>query len=1681
MIELQHDILAKTILRRLEGTSLGHCVRVDFLGTHEALALCGRLSTSGSGLNLAARILVRGTDETADGQFAITTDQAIALRNRKQTRVCLFVPADMVDAAFSSLANSFELMDGRELHTCALRELLAQLPGEAQQIWRAVLPRLRRPLNVSVDRQLDFVGALHTPDEAGMMARAGLELWRVGLIADARPDFLEYLNKNRECVVKLTRPGRIHATTAERIQALGVDSETAAALAGFFHNRALHDPIAWSCDLANGQGPTLESWVFPLEERSNIQSVTVRPFIGPDGVVERYCNLVQPEGAGGSLRARCNPRERMTVRWVTDPPTPANLGRWRVEMTSSGGEPLDDLDFDLPAMEIAGSRRSCTVKLDLEFEEPPDFGLCIRISALDSASNTLRNAETDELVCAESDEFFLVKGDEIIETDGRQTRRTVPAIAFGRLEAAIDARSDALTETQPQWVGQGSDYFTLRLNERRILNIGTVSTLVAIQRRVIGEPRTGGSFEVCLDDLRPIQIDDIKPRPFQTTTGEAWSSFWRAREAYFDQLRKSVPRDIVETADWGPELAGLALRYAQGYRRLLDDLVSSGAPRPILLDALTVDSVLLKLATNDSVSEDTLLLLPTHPMRSAWFAGYSQLLRMWEYQILQQSPRERKGVIDLDAVRQLAPINVPAFSFHATASSPFVFFQNLRFFYGVALPPDIADAHRRLADVALMLNVQSDFVRTDDRHPDRLADYLRSYLATHPYADALTATLVNADDGGLFTEAVRRLLQTSTNDEEAEEHANAPVVFQVTSYVEDERHSNGQELEGIRQAQLDLIQTRQTDHLLPGLTNTIRGSASLHDQPLPDAHLTLVSDLSRPRVLAAPLRGDAAGEVGSLTFYGLIARLVSGFSIDEGELRWLHRLVLGGAGRPEPHPSGAKYTDALVDLHAAWQRAGNSILGGPPSAQPALEVTLSPEQQRLLELLHEQSDWVITLDRFFPLDYYDSPNEPYLSKTARKYVLDYAPEFGEGLGHRMMLTTGSRDEIGSLLGRAMNELGFAAVDQSVRQLLQYLKTVSGRLALQALGSSTSAAAAVGLGVVTAWLQNRGRLGQAVLIPVDLHPQLFSNKGSRGSGLGDRRCDLVLFVLKRNIVEASFIEVKWRRGLVSLDNLAEDMLLQMEASAQAIRERFFNEKRVDSSLHRAALSNVLRFYFDRARRYRLFDEAAEAAFLDNLGRLERTRAEFRTSYEGYIVSLEDTPRKPLSVGEAKITILTAQDFESSTEFHAEPQRLKGPDVPPEDGAAVDTSVSPRNSVHKAADVESEGKLGAPVDTVPVAETGEQITDNDTGGSASETQAPAPTPLTTRAADEIRVPLGETAAGSRVEWLPSIKGSPHIFIIGIPGQGKSWTTMRILAELGAQHVPTLVLDFHGQFSDPSSAFMRTANPTVLDAAAGLPFTPFECSPAAGMDDWKANAYAVSEIFAYVAGLGDMQRDVVYTTVRDAYRNHGFDRGPGGSLTYPTMEEILRAIEEGERARRVANVSARLRPLLEMDLFRPPENPPNLLTMIRDGLVIDVHNLYVETVQLAVGAFVLRKLYKDMFRWGVASGLRLAVVLDEAHRLARDITLPKVMKEGRKFGVAVVVASQGLGDFHQDVLGNAGTKVIFRVNYPESRRIAGFIRSRQGQDLAERIEQLPVGSAYVQTPEMPFGSVIRMYPPE
>src|SRR5256886_11485066 len=62
--------------------------------------------------------------------------------------------------------------------------------------------------------------------------------------------------------------------------------------------------------------------------------------------------------------------------------------------------------------------------------------------------------------------------------------------------------------------------------------------------------------------------------------------------------------------------------------------------------------------------------------------------------------------------------------------------------------------------------------------------------------------------------------------------------------------------------------------------------------------------------------------------------------------------------------------------------------------------------------------------------------------------------------------------------------------------------------------------------------------------------------------------------------------------------------------------------------------------------------------------------------------------------------------------------------------------------------------------------------------------------------------------------------------------------------------------------------------------------------------------------------MQRDIIFTALQDAYKSHGFSDEEAIDLDYPTPEEVLKRIEKKEQERRIYNVAARCRPLLEID---------------------------------------------------------------------------------------------------------------------------------------------------------------------
>ncbi len=1654
--------LASVLQKHFVKAEHGHCARVDFLSREESLAVCQYMHQHDADYPFLARLLV-ASQEPEHRHLSLTTDQAIELRNLKQHTLCLFVPTDMVDAAVSSLGNSFAPIDGRELLVKARERIDKQLSSQASQLVRTVFARLRGTMKVGEEQRLDFVCAIYELQQAGQLEKAGLELWRVGLIADASERFDSRLDENRRCVREIKRPEKIHATVSERIQKLMVDVQTSNVLTRFFRGRALYDVYSWSRALAEGHGPTFDRWTFPESIPSDIHNVTLKPFVDTRGAVRKGSRLAQPGGPGTSLYAYYGEKDSIFVQWTTEPKTPQNLSRWLVSIVpstkdESDDEPGDEETIELVAREIAGYRRSLTLKLDtIEealSEEQDNSVVRVKVVPLDSSGSQIRSAEDDRPLMDMSAEFALRPEHERQQPSGpdpqRDIRRTVPTIAYGRLAELVEKNLESLHESEPL-TGNDMDYFSLKLNKKHVMVIGLSSTLVALERETLATPQQGGRYVLTVSEVAPNITEHFAPVPVERNDSDEWKAFWQERERFFKHFGSSnAPRDLIETANWGEDLEKAAQKYARSYQRLLDSLVSTDAPadRDALMDALSIDTVLVRLRFAPDNIEEAFLLLPTHPLRGAWVARYTSEFRQWEAELLERNRNQRKQALDLEALQMLAPINVPAFAYHPHARHPGVFFQNLHLYHGVAFPSHTPDPQRFFGDLATILGAQAGDIPSFRLQPDRMAHHISHFVALHPYVQTLNINLINPDRGNLLATALQSVLQPDMGANDDDEPMITPPRCYITAYVTDIRKSRGEALEKLRQINTAQLSAAETDYFLPNLSTTLRQLSDQQSTCLEDAHIAIGTDLTRPQSVAIPAERRP---MSSFSCKGLLSRFLLSFSRDEDGLRWRYQIV------PEESTK-----DDLVKLHTALLRAGGYLLQGEAGYIPALEIAVDTAQQHLLEQMHQQANWVITLDRFFVLDYFDSPFEPSLENIARKYVLDYAPEFVEGVGHRLMVTTTWQDEIVAILERAMEELGFLVVAQSIHDLLHYLKIVSGRLVLQAFESSSHATAAVGLGVVTAWLQNTGKLANAILIPVDPHPRLFMQHTKGKPTAGERRCDLMLVTLKRNIVEATFIEVKWRRGRAPVEEIAHDMLLQMEGTAQMIAQRFFNPDRLDGALQRTYLANVLQFYLERAIRYQLVDSETAQTFLQHLANLEKSGLDFRPSYEGYIVSLDSQSRSPFAVGDAKITLLTAEDFAESTDFQTRFTVQSEAELEPVD--------------NEPAAAESEetrpGESELPIE----AQTEEAIQPIETHDSDEQTEEKKPKQEEATHSDEVVIPLGD-AHGVEIAWKPGVKGSPHLFVLGIPGQGKSWAVTRMLTALGQQNIPALVLDFHGQFADADGPFVAKVSPVVIDAARGLPFSPFECAADEGTDGWRANSFGLAEIFGYVAGLGDMQRDLVFTAIRDAYAARGFSDDMTDEPELPTLHEVLALIEKREQSSRTANVTARCRPLFEMDLFRP--DGQEFHTLVKQGVVIDLHNLYVETLQMAAGAFVLRKIYKDMFRWGPSNRLRLAIVLDEAHRLARDVTLPKIMKEGRKFGIAVIVASQGLSDFHQDIVSNAGTKVIFRVNYPESRKIAGFIRARQGQELSARLEQLSVGTAYIQTPEMAFGSVVRMYP--
>lgn len=946
--------------------------------------------------------------------------------------------------------------------------------------------------------------------------------------------------------------------------------------------------------------------------------------------------------------------------------------------------------------------------------------------------------------------------------------------------------------------------------------------------------------------------------------------------------------------------------------------------------------------------------------------------------------------------------------------------------------------------------------------PAIVAERLTAYRRAHPGQESLRLLAFNPGSGEMLASALASSVLAAQDDDD-DEVGQPPARVEIVAF--NRRRSLTDPLPALTELQAE-VAVRQVQgsrsYLTPLLGLSVRPAEHLSLETSA-AHLGVLADLAR---ISATGRSELPSVVSS--FHNLLTPTTNlRLAASEG-IEWQTSAALRsrrGIGAAE-----------AVDAHRSYSAALAAQLGG--GTGTAVTAALRDGEQATLRAAHDRADWVLTLDRHLGIDLFTASGP-----TDETYILDYAPDFLEGLGPRLTVTTAHRKEVQRLLADAMGELHLAAVDESVRAILHHLQVVSGRLALRLIGRSTLATEAVSLAALMAYLDARGDLRDTIVVPVDAHLDVF---GDAVAG-GVQRCDVLLVRITARTMRMECVEVKSRRAAVLPAQLADEIVDQLDATEDMLRSTFFrtDPARIDADLQRARLVGILRHHAERAVAMGLLGPARRAEAERLFERLEDGQLVPEFPKTGYLVSLGDEPDVPREHRGVPIHVVTAADLGPAglaSIVGSLPDPGWGPDpepsIDPDPDPGPDTDPGPGpEPVPEPAPDPGPGALGS-VDPVGPARAEEASPSASPLSSGFDRPTPVDEPVETTAvvgsktdpaarqepagdrAAVIDVHLGQDGNAADVRWRISTSGSPHMFVLGIPGQGKSVTTRRVLDSFAEQGLPALVLDFHGDMAaDPAGGA------AVLDAAEGLALSPFELRDNDHTRHAEA-AWELSEVIGYVCDLGEIQQNVVYEAVRDLYRKHGFG-SIGGPVSLPTMTELADAVAERERGGRGRNVAARLRPLTDFGLFVDRPDELGFADLLRSGVVLDVHGL-MEQVQLAAGAFVLRKVYREMFQWGQTAQLRLAVVLDEAHRLARDVTLPKIMKEGRKYGVAVVVASQGVDDFHRDVLGNAGTKVVFRCNFPQSKKVAGFLRGRTGQDMSTALENLGVGQAFVSTPE-------------
>lgn len=350
---------------------------------------------------------------------------------------------------------------------------------------------------------------------------------------------------------------------------------------------------------------------------------------------------------------------------------------------------------------------------------------------------------------------------------------------------------------------------------------------------------------------------------------------------------------------------------------------------------------------------------------------------------------------------------------------------------------------------------------------------------------------------------------------------------------------------------------------------------------------------------------------------------------------------------------------------------------------------------------------------------------------------------------------------------------------------------------------------------------------------------------------------------------------------------------------------------------------------------------------------------------------------------------------------------------------------------------------------------------------------------------RILLGTTGDGSRsVFWEFGNPGlaNRHMLIFGASGMGKTYAIQCILCEMAKLGQNSLIVDYTNGFLPDQ---LEETTRRILDPKqhvvrqSPLPINPFlpQTSNNGGIllsENENAVAKRIAGIFNAVYQIGDQQFSVLHRAIMEGVETYRTD------MSLDKMLQILDDYTDDKKIKAPAqSLHSKIRPFVLDSPFAFGAESINWDSLFTDSTkfchIFQLAGMDMHSSRL-ITEFILWDLYGFLQSKGKKTDPKV-IVLDEVQNLDHQDGSPlsKYLREGRKFGLSLMLATQtmsGMKKDERDRMFNADHKLFFKPADTELKafaEIAAVTTRQRPDDWINKLSGLKKGECYSVGPSL------------